>query len=61
MFQIGALAALEHRLSGFFANGFDVYVGTSSGASVAAALAGGREVQRIYRALLDPSDDYFPL
>lgn len=61
MFQIGALAALEHRLENFDANSFDVYVGLSSGASVAAALAGGREVQRIYRALLDPADDYFPL
>lgn len=61
MFQIGALAALEHRLERFVANDFDVYVGLSSGASVAAALAGGREVQRIYRALLDPADDYFPL
>jgi NTE family protein len=61
MFQIGALAAMEHRLKDFAANNFDIYVGTSSGASVAAALAGGREVQRIYRALLDPADDYFPL
>lgn len=61
MFQIGALAALEHRLEHFRANAFDIYVGTSSGASVAAALAGGREVQRLYRALLDPADDYFPL
>jgi predicted acylesterase/phospholipase RssA len=61
MFQIGALAALEHRLDGFQATDFDMYVGTSSGASVAAALAGGRDVQRIYRALLDPADDYFPL
>lgn len=61
MFQIGALAALEHRLEGFRATGFDIYVGMSSGASVAAALAGGRDVERIYRALLDPADDYFPL
>jgi predicted acylesterase/phospholipase RssA len=28
---------------------------------VAAALAGGRSIQRIYRAILDPADDYFPL
>lgn len=61
MFQIGALAALEHRLENLRATEFDIYVGVSSGASVAAALAGGREVQRIYRALLDPADDYFPL
>jgi predicted acylesterase/phospholipase RssA len=61
MFQIGALAALEHRVDRCVANEFDVDGGLSSGASVAAALAGGREVQRIYRALLDPADDYFPL
>ncbi len=61
MYQIGALAALEDALEGFDANGLHAYVGASSGASVAAALAGGRRVQRIYRAFLDPSDNYFPL
>jgi predicted acylesterase/phospholipase RssA len=61
MFQIGALAALEDTVENVDANGFDLYVGTSSGATVAAALAGGRPVQRIYRALLDPADLYFPL
>ncbi len=61
MFQIGALAALEDALEGFDANGVDVYFGAASGATVAAALAGGRPVQRLYRALLDPADDYFPL
>jgi predicted acylesterase/phospholipase RssA len=43
------------------ANAFDLYVGTSSGASVASALAGGIPIQRMYRALLDPSDVFFPL
>jgi NTE family protein len=61
MYQIGALAALEDAVSGFDANGLDLYVGTSSGASVAAALAGGIPVQRMYRALLDPADVFFPL
>ncbi len=61
MFQIAAIAALEHCLDGLSGNGFDSYVGTSSGASVAAALAAGQDVQRIYRAFLDPADDYFPL
>jgi predicted acylesterase/phospholipase RssA len=61
MFQIGALAALEDTVENVDANAFDLYVGTSSGATVAAALAGGRPVQRIYRALLDPADLYFPL
>ena len=61
MYQVGALSALDDALEGLDARGFDVYVGTSSGATVAAALAGGLPVQRLYRALLDPADDYFPL
>ncbi len=61
MYQIGALAALEDAVDGLDANGFDLYLGTSSGASVASVLAGGRSVQRMYRALLDPADTYFPL
>jgi len=61
MYQIGVLAALEDSVEGLDANGFDVYVAASSGASVAAALAGGKSIQRIYRAILDPADDFFPL
>lgn len=61
MYQIAALAALEDAVEGLNANQFDLFIGASSGASVAAALAGGREVRRIYRALLDPADAYFPL
>lgn len=61
MYQIGALAALEDVVQGFQANDLSLYVGTSSGASVAAALAGGIPVQRMYRALLDPADVFFPL
>lgn len=61
MFQIAALAALEHSLHGLEGSEFDSYVGTSSGASIAAALAAGQSVQRIYRAFLDPADDYFQL
>jgi predicted acylesterase/phospholipase RssA len=61
MFQIGALAALEDAVEGLAAHEFDLYIGTSSGACVAAALAGGRPVQRMYRAFLDPADIYFGL
>ena len=61
MYQIGALAALEHAVEGLQADRFDLYFGSSSGASVAAALAGGVPVQRLYRAFLDPADTYFPL
>lgn len=61
MYQMGALAALEDAVDGLDGNEFDFYIGTSSGASIAAALAGGRPVQRMYRAFLDPADTYFPL
>lgn len=61
MFQIGALAALEDALDGLADRGFDLYVGTNSGASVAAVLAAGQPPVRMYRAFLDPADQYFPL
>lgn len=61
MYQVGCLAALEDRIEGFQASDFDVFVGTASGATVAMALASGLSVQRMYRALLDPADDFFPL
>src|SRR5262245_12075395 len=61
LYQIGALAALEDALEGFDANSFDLYVGSSSGASLSAALAAGVQVQRLYRAFLDPADVYFGL
>ena len=40
MYQVGALSALEDALEGLDGRGFDLYIGTSSGATVAAALAG---------------------
>jgi predicted acylesterase/phospholipase RssA len=61
MYQVGCLAALEDRIEGLAGQGFDVLVGTGSGATVAMALAGGLNVQRMYRAMLDPADDFFPL
>jgi NTE family protein len=61
MYAVGCLAALEEAFDGFSASDFDFYVGTSSGATVATALAGGHPAQRLYRALLDPADDFFPL
>jgi NTE family protein len=61
MFQIGALAALEDSVEGLEVNAFDLYIGSASGASVAASLAAGLPVQRIYRAFLDPADVYFGL
>lgn len=61
MYQVGCLAALEDRVQAFSASSFDVFVGTASGATVAMALASGLSVQRMYRALLDPADDFFAL
>lgn len=61
MYEIGCLAALEEFFEGFAASDFDVFVGTSSGATVATVLAGGFPAMRLYRAMLDPADDFFPL
>lgn len=40
-YEFGALAALDATLSGWSVNDFDIYVGTSAGAFVAAFLANG--------------------
>ena len=61
MYEVGCLAALEDFFEDFRASDFDVFVGTSSGATVAMVLAGGVSATRMYRALLDPADDFFPL
>ena len=61
MYEIGVVAALEDGIEDFRAADFDVFVGVSSGATVAAVLAGGIPAQRMYRALLDPADPFFPL
>ena len=61
LYQLGALAALEDAIEGFSANALHAYVAVGSGAVVGAALAGELEVQRLYRALLDPADTFFAL
>ncbi|MFT3928042.1 MAG: patatin-like phospholipase family protein [Myxococcales bacterium] len=61
LYEVGCLAALEDFFTGFHASDFDAFVGTGSGATVAMALAGGLRASRLYRALLDPADDFFPL
>jgi NTE family protein len=61
MYEVGCLAALEDFFEGFYACDFDAFVGTGSGATVALALAGGLRAGRLYRALLDPADDFFSL
>jgi predicted acylesterase/phospholipase RssA len=61
MYEVGCLAALEDFFDGFYACDFDAFVGTGVGSTVALALAGGLRAARLYRALLDPADDFFPL
>jgi predicted acylesterase/phospholipase RssA len=61
LYQIGALAALEDGVLTGDGQRYSAYIGSSSGASVAAALAGGIPVDRLYRALIDPVDQFFPL
>lgn len=61
LYQIGALAGLADGMAGVSGQGFSLYLGSGSGATVAAALAGGAPVERIYKALLDPADPFFPL
>jgi predicted acylesterase/phospholipase RssA len=61
LYQLGALAALEDGVDGFRANALHGFVAVGSGAVLASALAGEIEIQRLYRALLDPADTFFPL
>jgi predicted acylesterase/phospholipase RssA len=61
LYQVGALAALEDGVIAGDGPRYSAIVGSSSGASVAAALAGGIPIDRLYRALLDPIDNFFPL
>lgn len=61
MYQVGCIAAFEEGIEGFHIEDFDVFVGSSTGAVVATLFAGGISPTRLYRALLDPSDPFFPL
>lgn len=61
LYQIGALAALGDGVRREGGQSFSHYIGCGTGATVAAALAGGTAVDRIYKALLDPADPFFPL
>ncbi len=74
MFEIGALAALDDFFAPpraavdpaapppreFTVNDFDVYVGTSAGSFLAAALAAGIPIRRLFRAILDDDPSMFP-
>jgi predicted acylesterase/phospholipase RssA len=58
MYEFGALHALDHATNGQFpSTGYDIYVGTSGGAVVAALMANGVTPAQVGRAILHNSDD----
>ena len=61
LFELGVLAGLDDVLGRANANEFDVYVGSSAGASVVSLLAQGVTATRVFDALRDPRDPFFPL
>ncbi len=48
MYEIGVLTALDDFFDGFSVNQFDIYVGSSAGAAVAALMANGIRPRAIY-------------
>jgi predicted acylesterase/phospholipase RssA len=57
LYEVGCLAALDDYLGfDFSSTGFHIYIGISAGASVAALLAKGIPVRKIYWGLLTGSD-----
>jgi hypothetical protein len=60
LYEVGVLRAVEERY-GSPLDLFDLFVGISAGASVAAFLAQGVSPTRLYEALLDGGDPLFPL
>jgi predicted acylesterase/phospholipase RssA len=57
IYEVGALIALADSLDGLDLNRLDVYVGVSSGAFVAAALANGISPAQMYRLFIDDGGD----
>ena len=65
MYEIGALTALDDFFVGsgdrsFSVNDFDVYVGTSAGAFLAAVLSSQLRVRRLFRAILEDDQSMLP-
>jgi NTE family protein len=57
MYEIGALTALDEFFTGGFdTTRFDLYVGTSAGAAVAAILAAGIPPRAVYDAIVNDAD-----
>ena len=60
VYEIGALRALDLLSVNRTVNQFDVYVGTSAGSFVAAAVANGVSPEEMMRAIIDQSPTGFP-
>ncbi len=61
-YEVGVLRAIEEFIEpGMSINDFDLYIGTSAGASIAAFLTQGIRAERLYSALEDENDPYFPV
>lgn len=61
LFEAGVLAALDDVLERPASTGFDIYIGASAGASVGSIVGQGVPAERLFRALRDPADSFFPL
>lgn len=61
LFEVGVLAALDDIAGRPVSTEFDIYVGSSAGASVGSVVSQGVAADRLFRALGDPSDAFFPL
>ncbi len=58
MYEFGALQALDHFFAGTYSvNDFDIYVGTSAGAIVAALMANGVSPGEVGRSIIHNRDD----
>ncbi len=61
IYEIGAIRALEEAIEGLSFNDFDIYVGVSAGAFIAANLANGLTTAQMCRAIVktDPGEHPF--
>lgn len=61
-YEVGVLKAIEEFIEPEMSiTDFDLYIGTSAGASIAAFLTQGIRAERLYSALENENDPYFPI
>jgi NTE family protein len=61
LFEVGVLAGFDDESGRAAANEFDIYVGSSAGASIAGLVSQGVTAERAFAALRDPDHPYFSL